>query len=69
MARTPPWMKPDTGREAMGRGNGRACRGGWGRRAWTDQPRNLGGPAGWWTNALGEDITLEAAPVGSRTGS
>ncbi len=40
-------VKPVIGREATGTGTCRALRGGWGRRASKDQPRNLGDPTGW----------------------
>jgi hypothetical protein len=40
------WMKPDTGDEAMGKGNRRTSRGERGQRVGTDQPRNLGAPVG-----------------------
>ena len=42
----PNGMKPDTGDEAMGRSSRRTSRGERGQRAGTDQPRNLGDPAG-----------------------
>src|SRR5438094_10416339 len=44
-AKLPYVMKPATGGEAMGARNRRALRGSWGRRAGTDQSRNLGAPA------------------------
>src|ERR1700692_1102022 len=41
-------MKPENaGEEATGKSTRRAFRGGWGQRAWKDQSRSLGGPAGW----------------------
>jgi hypothetical protein len=44
----PTRMKPDkTDREATGICSDRTFRGGWGQRAWKDQPRSLGGPVGW----------------------
>src|ERR1017187_7006542 len=39
--------EPAIGGEATGTCSHRAFRGGWGRRAWTDQSRNLGDPSGW----------------------
>jgi len=36
-----------TGGEATGTSSHRTFRGGWGQRAWKDQPRSLGGPVGW----------------------
>jgi hypothetical protein len=39
-------VKPDTDGEATGKCNRQIFRGGWGQRAWTDQSRSLGGPAG-----------------------
>ena len=56
----PTRMKPGkTGGEATGIGSHGTFRGGWGQRAWKDQPRSLGGPAGWSEsdNAPEEDIT------------
>jgi hypothetical protein len=44
----PTRMKPDkTDGEVTGVGRHRTFRGGWGQRAWKDQPRSLGGPVGW----------------------
>src|SRR5476649_1521564 len=63
--------EPATGGEATGICSHRAFRGGWGQRAWTDQSRNLGDPSGWCgdvPHAEREDITVGAAPVGSRKG-
>ena len=45
VASLPKMMKPETDGEATGKCSHRAFRGGWGRRAGTDQSRNLGGPA------------------------
>ena len=61
VASPPTRMKPDTGGEATGTSSHRTFRGGWGQRAWIDQSRSLGGPAGWEfkaTNALREYITV-----------
>jgi hypothetical protein len=46
-ANLPKKAKPVIDGETTGVGIRRACRGDWGRRAWTDRPRNLGGPARW----------------------
>jgi len=48
VASPPTRMKPDkTVGQATGKGSQRTFRGGWGQRAWKDQSRSLGGPAGW----------------------
>jgi RNA-directed DNA polymerase len=46
VANLPKRAKPVTGRQATSRGSGRAPRGGRGRRASTERPRNLRGPIG-----------------------
>jgi len=71
VASLPEMVKPDANDEATDASSRWAFRGGRGRRAKTDRSRNLGDPA-WWAarfNAAGEEITLRAATVGSRTGS
>jgi hypothetical protein len=61
-------VKPATDGEATTVSIHRARRGGWGERARTDAPRNLGGPATWVEpNLKGEDISL-MGEVGSRRG-
>jgi hypothetical protein len=46
VASLPDWVKPETGDEAMGKRSRRTSRGERVQRAGTDQPRNLGDPAG-----------------------
>jgi hypothetical protein len=48
-----------TGGEETGKSSHRTFRGGWGQRAWKEQPRSLGGPAGRLGSSQrqGEDIT------------
>ena len=65
MASPPTRMKPDeTAGEATGKGSQRTFRGGRGQRAWKDQSRSLGGPAGVEAQATNErrkDITDAAS--------
>src|SRR5260370_41616042 len=61
-------MKRDkTGGEATGASSQRTFRGGWGQRAWKDQSRSLGGPAGRLGNSRrqGEDITRKRPWTGA----
>ena len=47
VASLPTMVKPDKADgEATGECSRQISRGGWGQRAWTDQSRSLGGPAG-----------------------